>query len=226
MTDRFERAMKLLAVHEGGYVNHPDDPGGPTNMGVTKETYDAWRHARGLPAAPVGGISEDEVTAIYRAQYWDAVRADDLPPGVGYAVFDGAVNSGPAQAAKWLQRAVGAEADGVVGVQTLAATRAASPTETVERVCDQRLKFMRRLKHYSTFKNGWKRRVSEVREQALIWANAARDGVESQVLKGDRRKPAVPKDGQAQARGRRSLIGALVEIVEALLRAVTGGRNA
>lgn len=221
--DRFERAMRLLAAHEGHYVNHPEDPGGATNMGVTQDTYDAWRRARGLPKQAVGGISEEEVTAIYRAQYWDAVRADDLPPGVGYAVFDAAVNSGPSQAAKWLQRAVGAEVDGVVGVKTLAATRAASPTETIERVCDQRLRFMRRLKHYKTFATGWKRRVSEVREQALIWARAARDGVGSQVLREDDRRPGATR--VAQARGRRSLIGALAEIVEAIMAAWKGERR-
>lgn len=223
MSERFERAMRLLAVHEGGFVNHPDDPGGATDRGVTQRTYDAYRKARNLPRGSVAAITDDEVTAIYRAQYWDAVRADDLPPGVGYAVFDGAVNSGPAQAAKWLQRAVGATVDGVVGVETLAATREANPTIVIDSVCDQRLKFMRRLKHYSTFAVGWERRVSEVREQSLIWARAERDAGYTAALHNDHRKPG--KSRTAKAQGRRSWLGALAELVEGLLRAI-GGRNA
>lgn len=220
MTERFKRAMRLLAVHEGGYADHPDDPGGATMKGVTQRTYDAWRRARNLPRRPVREIDDDEVTAIYRAQYWDAVRADDLPRGVGYAVFDAAVNSGPAQAARWLQRAVGATVDGVVGVETLAAARKAEPTATIDSICDQRVRFMRRLRHYETFRIGWELRVSEVREQSLIWARAARDGVESQVLRDDYRRPGATRT--AQARGKRSWLGALADLLEAIF----GGRNA
>ena len=106
--DRFERAFALLAVHEGGYSNHPDDPGGATNRGVTQRTYDSYRARHGLERRDVRQITDGEVAEIYRGQYWDAIRGDDLPAGVAYCVFDAAVNSGPGRALRWLQAEIGA----------------------------------------------------------------------------------------------------------------------
>jgi len=166
---RFERAMTVLAVHEGGYVNHPDDPGGATNKGVTQRTYDAHMKRKGLPTRSVRHITDEDVFDIYLGQYWNAVRADDLPPGLAYCVFDAAVNSGPAQAAKWLQDCVGVDQDGIIGEQTLAAI----PDDihaVIDAYCDKRLAFMKRLKHWPSFKNGWTRRVAEVRAQSKKWA--------------------------------------------------------
>jgi lysozyme family protein len=174
MTERFERAFALLKVHEGGYVNHPRDPGGATNKGVTQRTYDAYRARINQPRQDVRSISHFEVRTIYKQQYWDAVQADHLPHGVAYCVFDAAANSGPGQAARWLQRSVGAGVDGVVGNETIAAARRADRSHTINAYCDMRLAFMKRLKHWGAFKNGWTRRVSEVRAQSLAWA-AAKD---------------------------------------------------
>ena len=168
--DRFYRAFALLAVHEGGYVNHPDDPGGATNRGVTQRTYDNHRRRHGLPPRDVRSITEEEVAAIYRNQYWDAVRADDLPDGVAYCVFDAAVNSGPGRAVRWLQSIIGAGVDGVVGDETIGMAVAASPRDLIDAYCAARLAFMRRLRHWPTFKNGWTRRVAEVRAQSKAWA--------------------------------------------------------
>lgn len=170
MTFRFERALALLDVHEGGYVNHPADPGGATNRGVTQRTYDAWRRRRGEPLRSVRHIAGDEVKAIYRSQYWDSIRADEMPPGVAYCIFDAGVNSGPARVVKWAQEVVGVDADGIVGEQTLDALARANPYDFINRFCDHRLAFMSSLKHWPTFKGGWKRRVAEVRAQALQWA--------------------------------------------------------
>ena len=170
--DRFPRAFALLRVHEGGYVNHPKDPGGATNKGVTQRTYDFYRRRRGQEPRNVRQITDAEVEAIYRGQYWNAVKADDLPPGVAYCVFDAAVNSGPGQAARWLQRQIGAGVDGVVGNETITKAREADPVALINGYCDSRLAFMKRLKHWSTFKNGWTRRVAEVRAQAINWAQA------------------------------------------------------
>ncbi len=117
----FDEALKRVLVHEGGYADHPADPGGATMRGVTQRVYDGWRRRRGVPVRSVRLIEPGEVEAIYRLQYWDAVRADDLPAGLDYGVFDAAVHSGPGQAAKWLQRALGVTADGQVGEATLAA---------------------------------------------------------------------------------------------------------
>ena len=170
---RFERAMGVLAAHEGGYSNHPSDPGGATMKGVTKRVYDAYRKGKGEAARDVRKITDAEVYEIYRRQYWDAVRGDELPSGVAYCVFDAAVNSGVSQAAKWLQRAVGVADDGAIGSITLAASERFAAADVIDGICDRRLAFMKRLKQWSAFKNGWTRRVSEVRAQSKAWANGA-----------------------------------------------------
>ncbi|MFW5655297.1 MAG: glycoside hydrolase family 108 protein [Roseicyclus sp.] len=213
MSEAFKRVLPKILVHEGGFVNHPADPGGATNKGVTQRTYNAYRRLQGDALRSVREIADEEVQAIYRAQYWDAVRADELPPGVGYAVFDAAVNSGPARAAQWLQRAVGATVDGVVGVETLAATREASPTAVIDSICDQRLRFMRRLKHYDTFAKGWERRVSEVRQQALTWART-----------GGEDKPGSQTDAPAAEPASPPGAGGFWPSLLALLRNIVGGK--
>ncbi|MCS0501103.1 glycoside hydrolase family 108 protein [Ancylobacter mangrovi] len=191
----FDEALKRVLVHEGGYADLPADPGGATMKGITQRVYNGWRRRRGLAARSVRRIGDDEVTAIYRAQYWDAIRGDDLPAGVDYCVFDAAVNSGPAQAAKWLQRAVGAAADGIVGEATLSAVRAAEPVETIDAVCDRRLAMLRGLKTFRTFGAGWTRRVAEVRETA---AGMARGST------GRLQPPAVVSDPSTAAKARPS----------------------
>jgi lysozyme family protein len=168
MTARnFDDALRLVLAHEGGYVNHPADPGGETNFGVTKAVYDAYRARKNLKARSVKAITKAESAEIYRAQYWDAVRGDQLPAGVDYAVFDYAVNSGPGRAVKDLQRALGCMVDGVVGVATLAAVADADDARLIGDLCDRRLAFLKKLRTWKTFGKGWGRRVSGVRQAAL-----------------------------------------------------------
>lgn len=169
MTDRFERAMVPLKAHEGGWSNHPDDPGGATMKGVTQRVYDEYRRLMGVQTQSVRGITDDEVFDIYRRQYWNTVRGNDLPDGLAYCVFDAAVNSGPGRAVRWLQTVLGVTVDGVIGHQTLGAAIKADPVTVINQYCDTRLAFMKRLKHWPTFKNGWSRRVKEVRERAISW---------------------------------------------------------
>lgn len=163
----FDDALRLVLAHEGGYVNHPADPGGETNFGVTKAVYDAFRARKGLKARSVTAITKAEVGEIYRAQYWDAVRGDALPAGVDYAVFDYAVNSGPGRAVKDLQRALGCMVDGVAGVATLAAVADADDARLIGDLCDRRLRFLKNLRTWKTFGKGWGRRVAGVRQAAL-----------------------------------------------------------
>src|SRR5688500_6264664 len=106
MQNRFEECLKLVLVHEGGYANHPKDPGGATNFGVTQRVYDGYRLKAGVAKRSVKEITKTEVSAIYKRQYWDLIDGDELPAGVDYVVFDGAVNSGCGQSVKWLQRAL------------------------------------------------------------------------------------------------------------------------
>ncbi|TSJ62223.1 hypothetical protein FO470_11725 [Starkeya sp. 3C] len=187
----FEGALRRVLAHEGGYADHPADPGGATMKGITQRVYDGWRRRQGLPARAVRRIAAGEVAAIYRRQYWDAVRADDLPAGLDYCVFDGAVHSGPAQAAKWLQRGLGVVADGQVGEATLAALAGRAPAALVDAVCDRRLAMLRGLRTFPTFGAGWTARVAEVRAAARSMARG-----------GAGPEPAVPVQGPADAKAR------------------------
>lgn len=177
-SSREKEALARVLAHEGGYVNHPADPGGPTNKGVTQRVYDAYRRGKGLGARSVQQISTQEIADIYDRQYWDAVKGDDLPAGVDYVLFDGAVNSGPKQSIIWLQRALGplykGRVDGTMGFTTIAAVNAVNDQDAlIDRICDQRLAFMRRLRTWPTFGRGWSARVAEVRSIGQAWATGA-----------------------------------------------------
>jgi lysozyme family protein len=167
MADTFDACLAQTLRHEGGYSDDPHDPGGPTMRGITHRVYDAWRDAHGEPRRDVRAITADEVARIYRSQYWEAVSGDALPPGIDLAVFDFSVNSGPARAIKALQRAIGVAADGHIGAVTLTAAHAADPVDTITRIMDERLVFLRQLRHFWRFGRGWTRRVEDVRECAL-----------------------------------------------------------
>jgi lysozyme family protein len=170
MRANFERALANVLVHEGGFVHHPRDPGGATNKGITLATYRAWIDKNGT-VSDLKRISADQVARIYRLGYWNAVRGDDLPGGVDYAVFDYGVNSGPGRAVKALQGILGVKQDGIVGPITLAAAKAADAVETIKRLCDQRMTFLSGLGTWDTFGKGWAKRVAGVREDALQLAS-------------------------------------------------------
>ena len=157
MKKNWDQIFTWLLASEGGYVNHPKDPGGPTNMGVTQRTYDAWT---GLHKS-VRHITRAEVQAIFEEQYHRKVMGDDLPSGLDYAVDDYAINSGPSRAVKALQRQLHVTADGVMGAHTLHAVRTSNlPVEDmIVAYCAARLSWMKRLKTWGTFGKGWSARV-------------------------------------------------------------------
>lgn len=164
MKENFDAALKALLKHEGGYVNHPADPGGMTNLGVTKRVWEEWvGHA--VDEQTMRNLTPDLVAPLYKKRYWDAVRADDLPSGVDFVVFDCAVNSGVGRASKFLQQAAGVTDDGKIGPGTLQAVMAKDPKDLVDAFCDKRQAFLESLPTFATFGKGWSRRVAEVREQ-------------------------------------------------------------
>ena len=163
MKENYPQALKQVLKYEGGYVDHPKDPGGPTNKGITQAVYDAWQKKNGLPTQSVRNISDAAVAAIYKQQYWDAISGDDLPSGVDFAVFDFAVNSGVSRAAKYLQAVVGVTQDGQIGPQTIQATK----TYVAMAVTNKRLSFMQSLAIWSTFGKGWSARIADVKNQIL-----------------------------------------------------------
>ncbi len=165
MKDNFEHCLKMLLHHEGGFVNHPKDPGGMTNLGVTKKVYDAWI-GRESTEAEMRALTPADVGPIYKKNYWDKVRGDDLPAGVDWAAFDWAVNSGTGRPAKAIQRIVGAAQDGAIGPKTLQAVMDMEPEKIIEGVYDIRQKFYESLKTFKTFGRGWTRRNQETLDQA------------------------------------------------------------
>lgn len=165
----FRNSLSLVLAHEGGFVNHPKDPGGPTNKGVTQRVYDAYRDYMHLSRQSVKLILDSEISDIYNKQYWRTIKGDSLPCGLDYAVFDFGVNSGIARAAKYLQRAVGFtddNVDGIIGMVTIAAIeKAMSANEEllIAQYCANRLAFLKSLPTFGTFGKGWTRRVMGIR---------------------------------------------------------------
>jgi len=172
MQQNFANALKHVLVHEGGYVDHPRDPGGATNKGVTLAVFQR-HYGASMTREDLRGITEAQVEEIYKTGYWDKCRCDDLPAGVDYVVFDQAVNSGPGHSAKWLQGAAGATVDGGIGPQTLAAVGGVAADDLINRMCDARLAFLQGLKNWGTFGRGWQRRVDGVRAYGLQLASGA-----------------------------------------------------
>ena len=168
----YDECLRRLLIHEGGYTNHPADPGGPTNFGIT--IYDYRKYVKpGATASDVRDMSVNEAKSIYRAKYWDAQRCDDLPSGVDYAVFDYGVNSGIGRSAKVLQRVLGARVDGAIGDATIELASQKDAKETVNAICDERMAFLRRLRTFPVFGTGWTRRVREVRARGVEMAASA-----------------------------------------------------
>lgn len=155
---------------EGGYSNHPDDPGGATNYGVIQARYDEYNRDLGRPAKSVKQITKAEVDDIYKRYYWDRVNADACPSGVDLALFDFVVNSGPSQGVKSAQRVLGVDLDGVMGPVTLKALQDVEPSVFIKAYMSERERFLRSLKIFPTFGKGWLRRTAGIREKALKMA--------------------------------------------------------
>jgi lysozyme family protein len=147
----FDEAFDLLIDHEGGYVNHPNDPGGETKFGISKRAY---------PNEDIAGLTLDRAKVIYKRDYWDKVEADSLPSEIRFDVFDVAVNSGVRTAVRMLQRAAFAEVDGVLGPRTRLAIKSMNPLVLFARINGARLAFMADLPTWNTFGRGWAKRIA------------------------------------------------------------------
>lgn len=165
MRGNFEPALREVLRHEGGYADHPSDPGGRTNLGVTQRVWEDWTGSE-VGEAEMRALTIADVTPLYRRRYWDAIRGDDLPAGVDFAVFDFAVNSGVNRAARFLQRIVGEREDGRIGARTLAAARLHDAADVIADLCALRLVYLRGLPIWPTFGRGWARRVKSIEDHA------------------------------------------------------------
>lgn len=216
MDRNFARALPLVLKHEGGFVDHPKDPGGATNKGVTIGTFRAYVKPGGT-VQDLKNITDEQVATVYYRHYWAAVQAHNLPSGVDYAVFDFAVNSGPSRAAKYLQAVVGVEKDGKVGPKTIAAAEAMEAADIINRLCDRRVAFLKGLKKgamWKTFGKGWSRRVADVREHALKMVGKPADVKKVEIpVPVPTPKPVVPPAVETKVKEKTSLWSWLTGLV-------------
>jgi lysozyme family protein len=166
MQKNYDASLKRVLAHEGGYTDHPSDPGGPTNWGIT--IWDARKYwKRDADADDVKAMPLEAAKRIYRSKYWDALRCDELPPGVDYAVMDFGVNSGVSRALKFLEAIAGVPVDGRPDDALIRTVAKMPPKAVITELCNKRLVFLQGLKTWPTFGKGWGRRVAEVKNAAL-----------------------------------------------------------
>jgi len=164
--DNFEQCLAYVLQSEGGYVDNPADPGGATNLGCTKVVWEAFV-GHEVTKTDIKNLTPNDVMPLYRKRYWDAVRGDDLPHGVDYAVFDFAINSGTGRAIKALQKVLGATPDGQIGPNTLSLLEAANHRDVASQICEARLEYLQALSTWPTFGRGWRSRVATVEDRAF-----------------------------------------------------------
>ena len=166
MQANYEKCLEAILHHEGGYVNHPQDPGGETNLGVTKRVYEEWGGSKDMKDLLV-----EDVAPIYKKNYWDRVKGDSLPSGLDICIFDFGVNAGPGRAAKYIQTQIGTIADGGIGPNTLAKLNEYLSKTPIEKAIRDyqsvRQDYYEQLSTFTTFGKGWTRRVQETTKMAL-----------------------------------------------------------
>ena len=162
----YDKCLETILHHEGGYVNHPEDTGGETNMGVTKRVYEDFGGTKDMK-----DLGFDDVAPIYKQNYWDRVKGDNLPIGLDLCVFDFGVNAGTGRSAKYLQSLIGTTVDGGIGPNTLQAVDAyveeVGIEEAIRSFQQKRQDFYESLDTFKTFGRGWTRRVDETTELAI-----------------------------------------------------------
>jgi lysozyme family protein len=227
--ENYDAALKQELVLEGGNVDDPRDAGGRTSRGVTQRVYDADRRRRGLPTQDVWKATDDEIAAIYKTQYWDVILGDQLPAGLDLLIFDGSINSGPVQSVKWAQRSLGnVRVDGHLGKETLDAIIAYPDHDLlIASICDRRMAFLKALKTWRTYKNGWTSRVDHIKQasQAMATGSVGPDpsyftNGEKKAFISDARKP--PSLAPASAVGTGGVVTMTIQQVTGSLQPLQG----
>jgi lysozyme family protein len=169
MIENFDDAFLHTLKEEGGFVNHPKDPGGMTNLGVTKKVWEQWV-GKEVTEEEMRALTPSDVKPLYQRNYWNACRCSDLPSGLDLCVFDTAVNSGPGRAVRLLQGCLGTTVDGAIGPKTVDAANQFKDTTLVhliEDYCSARQSFLISLPTFGTFGKGWTARVQRLKDHAL-----------------------------------------------------------
>jgi len=165
MKENFEKSLELVLQHEGGYINHPSDPGGMTNLGVTQRVWEDYVGHK-VDEATMRSLTKEMVSPLYRKQYWDAVHGDQLPSGADYLAFDFSVNAGAFRCIKTIQRALNITADGVIGPVTLKAIQETNAEEFIDNFTDAKESFYKGLANFQTFGRGWFNRSAKSKKAA------------------------------------------------------------
>lgn len=215
MKKNTKQVLNWLGLSEGGYVNDPKDPGGPTNHGITEVVWQAWQKNNDLPISDVREITPEVANKIFIEQYFAPVWFNKLPSGLDYCQGDFSVNSGPSRAIKELQAALvslghNITIDGHMGNLTMAAANAEEVETVISAVCERRLAFMKRLKHWQRFKNGWTTRVNGVEKQAIGMTN-------SKVL-----GPPIMGPDETQGRATGAPVNSLLQLILFVLNLLFG----
>jgi lysozyme family protein len=194
----FDQALPFVLRWEGGYVNHPADPGGATNRGVTQKVYDAWRAQHDQPVRSVRNLDDAEMRAIYRSGYWMPPHCELLARKLDVVQFDTAVNMGVGRAVRFLQGAIGCTADGDFGPATRDALARADIASTIVSYCDARAAYYDRLiarnPKLAVFRRGWMNRLNALRAEAGLPGHTTRGGVDFGDTDGVKRVPDVGID--------------------------------
>lgn len=144
---------------------HSDEPGGASRLGISIDTL-SRTIGRRATQDDLRKMTEDEAWSIYDRDFWDRIKADDLKPGINYAAFDFAVNSGPA--------VVDGDPDNnpkIVEDFLTRALREPNVEKQIDRLCDLRLEYMQSNKQkWERYRRGWLARVSRVRSRAHAMA--------------------------------------------------------
>jgi lysozyme family protein len=164
--------LAFVFAAEGGYTDDPQDPGGATNLGITLDELAIWRHTA-VTKDDVKNLGRAEASAIYRTNYWNASRCNELPSGVDLMVMDASVNTGNGRSAKILQAAVGVAVDGSIGPLTLAAVAGRPAADLINELAARRQAFYESLNTFNHFGAGWTKRVQQVQALALQLAAGA-----------------------------------------------------
>jgi lysozyme family protein len=170
MQGNFTECLALVLKSEGGWVNNPNDPGGETNLGVTKRVWEEWV---GHPVETMKNLTEAEVAPLYEQKYWRPCYGEVLPRGLDFVVFSMGVNAGPGRSVKLLQSAIGCVPDGIIGPKTRELILASNSATLIAKFSEARREYYRSLKTFPIFGKGWLSRVATEENEAL---NMAKNG--------------------------------------------------
>lgn len=222
MDRNFQVSLKEVLWHEGGWADNPKDPGGATMKGVTLTNFRRYVKP-GATKDELRKITDEQLATVYRRFYWDAINGASLPDGLDFATFDYAVNSGPNQAAKSLQKVLGVVPDGRIGPASIEAAKSIPADQAIDQLCDGRLAFMKRIRHkktkellWTTFGKGWSSRVARVRAFSKDLADQPTPEKPTIIVKEKEvevEKPVVPKEIDKEVKKNTNFWGWLVGIL-------------